>query len=66
MRQAAYSPEHATAVRKRSDWQVIKTLLPFMWPPSEVPESANIRFRVVIAMVCIGLAKWATVITPLY
>jgi ABC-type transport system involved in Fe-S cluster assembly fused permease/ATPase subunit len=66
LRQAAYSPEHATAVRKRSDWQVIKTLLPFMWPPSEVPESANIRFRVVIAMVCIGLAKWATVITPLY
>jgi ATP-binding cassette subfamily B protein len=66
VRQAAYSPEHAAAVRKRSDWQVIKTLLPFLWPPSDVAEAGNIRLRVVVAVACIGLAKWATVITPLY
>ncbi|MDX2223856.1 MAG: ABC transporter ATP-binding protein/permease [Rhodospirillaceae bacterium] len=66
MRQAGYSAEHAEAARKRSDWQVIRTLLPFLWPSADVPESGNIRLRVVVAMVCIVLAKWATVITPLY
>ena len=66
MRQAGYSPEHATAVRKRSDWQVIKTLLPFLWPTKDTPEAWNIRGRGIVAMACIGLAKWATVITPLY
>ncbi|MDX2142358.1 MAG: ABC transporter ATP-binding protein/permease [Rhodospirillaceae bacterium] len=66
MRQAGYSPEHADAMRKRSDWQVIRTLLPFLWPARDVPESGDIRLRVVVAMACIGLAKWATVITPLY
>jgi ATP-binding cassette subfamily B protein len=66
MRTAGFSPEHADAKRKRSDWQVIRTLLPFLWPARDVPESLDIRARVVVAMVCIGLAKWATVITPLY
>ncbi|MBL8630358.1 MAG: ABC transporter ATP-binding protein/permease [Rhodospirillaceae bacterium] len=60
-----FAPEQSDA-RKRSDWQVIRTLLPFLWPASDVPESGNIRLRVLIAVLCIGLAKWATVITPLY
>lgn len=66
MRPTAFSPEQADAARKRSDWQVIRTLLPFLWPGRDVAESFDIRARVVIAMVCIGAAKWATVITPLY
>jgi ATP-binding cassette subfamily B protein len=66
VRPTAFSPETADAKRKRSDWQVIKTLLPFLWPARDVPESGDIRARVVVAMACIGLAKWATVVTPLY
>ncbi len=66
MRPTAFSPESAETKRRRTDWQVIKTLLPFLWPARDVAESGDIRMRVVVAMVCIGLAKWATVITPLY
>ncbi len=66
MRPTAFTPENAAAKRTHSDWQVIRTLMPFLWPARGVPESGDIRARVVIAMVCIGLAKWATVITPLY
>ena len=66
MRPTAFTPENATAKRTRTDWQVIRTLMPFLWPARDVPESGDIRARVVIAMVCIGFAKWATVITPLY
>jgi ATP-binding cassette, subfamily B, heavy metal transporter len=66
VRPTAFTPENAEAGRRRSDWQVIKTLLPFLWPARDVSESADIRFRVVFAVICIGLAKWATVITPLY
>jgi ATP-binding cassette subfamily B protein len=63
---STFAPEHAEAGRKRSDWQVIRTLLPFLWPARDVAESGGIRLRVMIAVLCIGLAKWATVITPLY
>jgi ATP-binding cassette, subfamily B, heavy metal transporter len=66
VRPTAFSPETAETKRRRSDWQVIGTLLPFLWPSREVAESGDIRLRVVVAMVCIGLAKLATVITPLY
>jgi len=66
LRPTAFSPESAETKRRRTDWQVIKTLLPFLWPARDVAESGDIRMRVVVAMVCIGLAKWATVITPLY
>ena len=66
MRPTAFSPENAETKRRRSDWQVIQTLLPFLWPARDVSESGEIRLRVIVAIVCIGLAKWATVITPLY
>lgn len=66
MRPTAFSPENAENKRRRSDWQVIQTLLPFLWPARDVSESGEIRLRVIVAIVCIGLAKWATVITPLY
>jgi len=52
--------------RKRSDWQVIRSLLPFLWPARSVPNAFEIRGRVVTALVFIVLAKVATVIAPLY
>jgi ABC-type transport system involved in Fe-S cluster assembly fused permease/ATPase subunit len=58
--------EHAEAVRKRSDWQVLKSLLPFLWPKSDVADALEIRARVVIALLCIVLAKVSTVIAPIY
>jgi ATP-binding cassette subfamily B protein len=60
-----FAPEQADG-RKRSDWHVIRTLLPFLWPARDVPESGGIRLRVVIAVLCILAAKGATVVTPLY
>ncbi len=62
MRTAGFSPDTANAKRTRTDWQVIKTLLPFLWPRGDL----DIKARVVVALVCIALAKWATVLIPLY
>ncbi len=62
MRTAGFSPDMAPAKRTRSDWQVIKTLLPFLWPRGDL----DIKTRVVVALVCIALAKGATVLIPLY
>ncbi len=61
MRNAAFSPDADTR-RQRSDWQVIKTLLPFLWPKGDL----DIKLRVVTAMACIALAKIATVLIPVY
>jgi len=61
-----YAPEQADAARKRSDWQVIKSLLPFLWPARDIPDAWNIRLRVVAALVFIVLAKVATVVAPIY
>ena len=66
MRHMAFSPEQADSTRKRGDWQVIKTLLPFLWPARGVPDALEIRGRVVTALACIVLAKIATVSAPLY
>lgn len=49
------APSSSTAV-KRSDWKVIRTLLPYLW---------EFRFRVVLALVCLILAKLANVMIPL-
>ena len=66
MKNLAYSPEQADVARKRRDWQVIKSLLPFLWPGRDVPDALEIRARVTIAMLCIGLSKVATVFAPIY
>ncbi|MCB2107114.1 MAG: ABC transporter ATP-binding protein/permease [Rhodobacteraceae bacterium] len=66
MRTAPAATEHPDSARKRTDWQVIKTLLPFLWPAKDVPESGNIRMRVLVAMACIFAAKGAIVLTPLF
>ena len=62
MRSLPYSPDHTDAPRTRGDWQVIMTLLPFLWPR----DAFDIRVRVVIALVCIGFAKGATVLIPIF
>ena len=61
-----YAPEQAEPVRKRSDWQVIKSLLPFLWPARDVPDALEIRGRVALALAFIALAKVATVFAPFY
>ena len=66
MKHLAYSPEQAEATRKRGDWQVIKSLMPFLWPARDVPDALEIRVRVVFALICIIAAKVATVYAPIY
>ena len=63
---SGYAPEQVEAGRKRSDWHVIKSLLPFLWPPAGVPDALNIKVRVLSALACIVAAKIATVIAPIY
>ncbi len=63
---SGYAPEQVEAGRKRSDWQVIKSLLPFLWPPRDVPNALNIKVRVLSALACIFAAKISTVIAPIY
>ena len=62
----AFASDLAETARKRGDWHVIRSLLPFLWPRKGVPEAASVRVRVVVAMACIVLAKVATVYAPLY
>jgi ABC-type transport system involved in Fe-S cluster assembly fused permease/ATPase subunit len=62
----ALPPEPGETPRRRSDWHVIKTLLPYLWPRSRVQDSLEIKIRVVSALFFIILAKVATVIAPLY
>ena len=66
MHHASFAPEQAETTRKRGDWQVVRSLLPFLWPRGDVPDAWEIRIRVVVAMACILLAKVATVYAPLY
>ena len=66
MRHAGFAPEQSEPTRQRSDWHVIRTLLPFLWPARTVPDAGEIRLRVVVAMACILLAKVATVYAPIY
>lgn len=66
MVRSALPPEPGETARRRSDWHVIKTLLPFLWPRSGIQDSREIKIRVVSALAFIVLAKIATVIAPLY
>jgi len=66
MKNVGFAPEQAEATRKRSDWHVIKSLLPFLWPGRDVPDALEIKARVVLSLACIFLAKIATVIAPIY
>ena len=66
MRQLSTTIEQADPAKKRSDWQVIKSLLPFLWPQASVPDAVEIRVRVSLALVFIVLAKISTVFAPIY
>ena len=44
----------------RNDWQTLRTLLPYLWPA----ESAEMRIRVVVAMLLLATAKGITVGVP--
>ncbi len=66
MKNLGFSPEQAETARKRDDWQVIKSLLPFLWPKPNVPDALEIKARVSIALVFIVLAKIATIYAPIY
>ena len=50
------SPEPAARYQPRSDWQTLRTLFPYLW---------RYKPRVVLAMVCLVLAKVANVSIPL-
>ncbi|MCW8914636.1 MAG: ABC transporter ATP-binding protein/permease, partial [Magnetovibrio sp.] len=45
----------------RDDWQVIRTLMPYLWPKTRF----DLRVRVVLAMVFLITAKGATVTVPI-
>ncbi|MBF0325849.1 MAG: ABC transporter ATP-binding protein/permease [Alphaproteobacteria bacterium] len=45
----------------RNDWQTLRTLAPYLWPP----EQPMLRLRVVIAVIFLALAKLITVGVPL-
>ncbi len=62
----AFASDQAEITRKRGDWQVIRALLPYLWPGKGIAEAGEIKVRVVVAMVCIVLAKVATVTAPLF
>ena len=61
MRRAAPGPAAVIPGSERSGWQTIVSLLPFLWPRGE-PAA---RFRVVVAVAFMVLAKVATVYVPL-
>lgn len=44
------------------DWTAVKSLVPYLWPKGQI----GMRARVVLAMVCLILAKIATVYIPVF
>ena len=54
-------PTENGGARRRNDLRTIATLLPYLWPK----DSRELRLRVVVAMVMLGLAKVANVYTPM-
>ena len=55
-----YNPARVEA--KNSDWNTIKTLVPYLWPSKDW----NIKTRVLAALGCLALAKIATVSVPVF
>ncbi len=56
------SPNAAKSGFRRSDMQVMRQFLPYLWPKGET----EIRVRVVASMVCLVLAKGANALVPLF
>ena len=55
-----HAPDMSYRPTAKAEWKTIRTLLPYLWPRGEW----TIRARVVIALVCLVIAKLATVIVP--
>jgi ATP-binding cassette, subfamily B, heavy metal transporter len=51
----------STDASARSDWQTIRTLLPYLWPVGDFKS----RSRVVLAMLCMVIAKFAVIYVPI-
>ncbi len=51
----------STDASARSDWQTIRTLLPYLWPTGDLKS----RSRVVLAMLCMLIAKFAVIYVPI-
>ncbi len=47
--------------KKHSQWQTIKTLLPYLWPKN----AKDLRIRVVIAIICLFFSKVTNVYAPI-
>ena len=54
------NPERESRDTGRSDFQVIGTLLPYLWPQ----DALELRVRVIVALALLALAKVATVAVP--
>jgi ATP-binding cassette, subfamily B, heavy metal transporter len=55
-----HAPDMSYRPTAKADWNTILTLLPYLWPRGEW----TIRARVITAMVCLVIAKLATVMVP--
>jgi ATP-binding cassette subfamily B protein len=55
------SPRSDTRPDAKGDWNTIRTLMPYLWPVGQTA----IRARVVAALICLILAKIATVYVPI-
>jgi ATP-binding cassette subfamily B protein len=56
MRRASVDESQQALVRKQSDWQVIRNLLPYLW---------RFKLRVGVALACLVGAKIANLIVPI-
>ena len=56
MRRASVDESQLALVRKQSDWQVIRNLLPYLW---------RFKLRVGVALACLVGAKIANLIVPI-
>ena len=55
-----HAPDMSYRPTAKAEWKTIRTLLPYLWPHGEW----TIRARVVTALVCLVIAKLATVMVP--
>lgn len=44
----------------RNDWNTLRTLLPYLWPK----DAADLRFRVIVALILLAAAKTINVLVP--
>ncbi len=60
-KEASETAKDTTTQQKHSQLATLKTLLPYLWPKNAV----DLRVRVVVAMICLVLAKVTNVYMPL-